>query len=199
MELDQFLDVRTDRYSYLLASTDRQAMVVDPRPDLVRYAAQLRERGLVLRYVVATTGDHASVGTARLFGANHGATVLAAPGPHCDLQEGHLRDGDTLQLGTLRVRVVARDGRAALVVHDAGDPTVPMAILGGTAFRQGVAVPAGGPSADHPLATLLGFPDWVPVYPGTNGIGAWPGGRRPSTTLGFERRFNPIWRHGKAS
>jgi glyoxylase-like metal-dependent hydrolase (beta-lactamase superfamily II) len=202
----QFLDERCGCASYLLASRAAgEAAVVDPGHDTAAYEAVLAERGYRLRYVVDTHvhADHLS-------GARRLAAAHAADGAELCLHERAdvaypfraLRDGDALALGALRLDVLHtpahRPELVSLVVTNlARSPEPSMALTADSLLVGDVGRPdfGGGDAAQQyaSVRRLLALPDRVAVFPGHF---EGPCGRamcgRPSTTVGFERRFNPL-------
>ena len=112
MYFDQILHDHGARASYLIASRQSgEAAVVDPGPNLVPYGALLRERALILRYVIDTRVHADHLTGARRLAANHGA-VLCLPAATPVAYPFHpLADGDMLELGPLRLRVLQAHGR----------------------------------------------------------------------------------------
>ncbi len=205
MYFKQFLDERVGCASYLIASRQtHEAAIVDPSIETEQYAALLRERGFTLRYLIDTHvhADHVS-----------GARKLAASMPgdvEICLHESArvtypfrgLRDGDELALGQLRLRVLHTPGHrpeliSLLIVNPERSPEPSMMLTGDSLLVGDVGRPdfGGGDAADQyaSVTRLLALPDWVAVFPGHF---EGPCGKgmcgRPSTTVGFERRFNPI-------
>jgi rhodanese-related sulfurtransferase len=113
-----------------------------------------------------------------------------------------LRDGEELALGQLRLRVLHTPGHRpeliSLVIVNPPRSTEPSMVLTGDSMLVGdVGRPdfgGGDPEAQfQSMARLLELPDWVSVFPGHF---EGPCGKgmcgRPSTTIGFERRFNSM-------
>jgi hydroxyacylglutathione hydrolase len=201
----QLLDEHSGCASYVIASRESQAAaVVDPAADPAPYLDLLAERDFSLRYVIDTHvhADHVS-GARRL--------VAAAGGELC-LHEAadvayptrRLRDGEELPLGQLRLRVLHTPGHrpeliSLLVVNPPRSPEPSMVLTGDSLLVGDVGRPdfGGGAARDQyeSLTRLLRLPDWVAVFPGHF---EGPCGKgmcgRPSTTIGFERLYNPLVR-----
>src|SRR5206468_3256730 len=101
--------------SYLVGcEEDRVAAIVDPILDRAeRYAATAASRGLAIQYLIDTHthADHFSA--TRHIARELGAPVVmhrASPAPFVDLA---VQDGDSLTLGTLRIRVLHTPGHTA--------------------------------------------------------------------------------------
>ena len=209
MYFKQVLDERCGCASYLVASRESQeAAVVDPALDTGQYDALLRERGFRLRYVVDTHvhADHVS-GARRLAGA-HGAELCLHESARVAYPFRPLRDGEELPLGQLRLRVLHTPGHrpeliSLLVVNPARSPEPSMVLTGDSLLVGDVGRPdfGGGDAAVQydSLGRLLRLPDWVAVFPGhfEGPCGQGMCGR-PSTTIGFERLYNPLARLERA-
>jgi rhodanese-related sulfurtransferase len=115
-----------------------------------------------------------------------------------------IHDGEEIQLGTLILRAIHTPGHrpelmSLLVVNPSRSPEPSMVLTGDSLLVGDVGRPdfGGGNAADQyeSLSRLLRLPDWVAVFPGHF---EGPCGKgmcgRPSTTIGFERLFNPLAR-----
>src|SRR5205814_624969 len=115
-----------------------------------------------------------------------------------------LHDGEELPLGQLHLKIVHTPGHrpeliSILVVNPPRSPEPSMVLTGDSLLVGDVGRPdfGGGDAARQydSLTRLLRLPDWVAVFPGHF---EGPCGKgmcgRPSTTIGFERLFNPLAR-----
>src|SRR5262249_12483674 len=115
-----------------------------------------------------------------------------------------LGDGDELELGPLRLRVLHTPGHrpeliSLLIVNPPRSPEPSMVLTADSLLVGDVGRPdfGGGDAAAQfdSLRRLLRLPDWVAVSPGHF---EGPCGKgmcgRPSTTIGFERLYNPLAR-----
>ena len=203
MYFKQFLDEQYGCASYLVASRQsHEAAIVDPSLDVEHYEALLRERGFQVRYVIETHvhADHLS--GARQLAAKHGASVCLYESAQVAYPYRPLRDGEELALGPLRLRVWHTPGHrpelvSILIINPPRSPEPSMVLTGDSLLVGDVGRPdfGGGDSATQfeSLTRLLRLPDWVAVFPGHF---EGPCGRgmcgRPSTTIGFERLYNPL-------
>src|SRR6266542_1763686 len=203
MYFKHILDERCGCASYLLASRQsHEAAVVDPSIVTEQYDALLQERGFRLRYVIDTHvhADHVSGG--RDLVARHGAELCLHQSAGVTYPFRPLRDGEEIALGQLRLRIVHTPGHrpeliSILVVNPPRSPEASMVLTGDSLLVGDVGRPAlGGGDAEaqfRSMTRLLELPDWVSVFPGHF---EGPCGKgmcgRPSTTIGFERRFNPV-------
>jgi glyoxylase-like metal-dependent hydrolase (beta-lactamase superfamily II)/rhodanese-related sulfurtransferase len=204
MYFKQILNERCGCASYVIASrTTHEAAVIDPAIETEPYETLFHERNFRLRYVIDTHihADHVS-----------GARRLLASGVELCLHEAarvsyHFRplhDGQELELGQLRLRVLHTPGHrpeliSILVVNPLRSPEPSMVLTGDSLLVGDVGRPdfGGGDAAAQfdSVSRLLRLPDWVAVFPGHF---EGPCGKgmcgRPSTTVGFERLYNPLTR-----
>ena len=195
--------------SYLIGCEGQGvAAVVDPDRDVQKYLEAAQARGLTITHIIETHlhADHVS-GNADLAEQTGAAIYLhAASGARFAHQP--LRDGDVIALGNVRLTVRHTPGHTpesiSLAVADttrAADPW--MVLTGDTLFVGDVGRPdLVGAAAARGLAgelftslfdNLLTLDDGVMVYPG-HGAGSLCGraiGSVRSSTIGYERRFNP--------
>jgi glyoxylase-like metal-dependent hydrolase (beta-lactamase superfamily II)/rhodanese-related sulfurtransferase len=205
MYFKQILNERCGCASYLIASRESQeAAIVDPAIETEQYEALLRERGFRLRYVIDTHVHADHISGARRLAAAHGATLCLHASARVSYPFRPLDDGEELALGQVRLRVLHTPGHrpeliSLLVVNPPRSPEPSMVLTGDSLLVGDVGRPDfGGGDADAQygsLNRLLRLPDWVAVFPGHF---EGPCGKgmcgRPSTTIGFERLFNPLAR-----
>jgi glyoxylase-like metal-dependent hydrolase (beta-lactamase superfamily II)/rhodanese-related sulfurtransferase len=205
MYFKQFLNERCGCASYLVASRRTHgAAIIDPAIETGPYDELLRERGFRLQYVIDTHihADHVS-GARRLVAAHGGELCL-----HESAQVAYpfrpLGDHQELELGQLRLRVLHTPGHrpeliSILIVNPLRSPEPSMVLTGDSLLVGDVGRPdfgGGNVAAQYDsLTNLLRLPDWVAVFPGHF---EGPCGKgmcgRPSTTIGFERLYNPLAR-----
>jgi hydroxyacylglutathione hydrolase len=205
----QFVDEDLGCASYLVGDEDTgEAVVVDPSFAVEQCLAQAERRGVRLVSVLETHthADHVS-GHGRL-ALEHGIPVRI----HGDAKPAYpfepLADGETIDLGSTRVTVVHTAGHrpehCAFAVADRARSDEPWLVLTGDSLfvgdtaRPDLAVEAreGAIGLFSSLQRLLELPDGVEVFPG-HVAGSLCGAAmssRGSTTVGFERRFNPMLR-----
>jgi hydroxyacylglutathione hydrolase len=203
MYFKQILNERCGCASYLIGSRkSREAAVVDPSTELGEYESLLKERDFRLRYVIDTHvhADHLS--GARELAARHGATLCLHESAKVTYPFRGLADGEQLELGQLRLKVIHTPGHrpeliSILVINPPRSPEPSMVLTGDSMLVGDVGRPdfgGGDPEAQfRSISRLLDLPDYVSVFPGHF---EGPCGKgmcgRPSTTIGFERRFSPM-------
>jgi hydroxyacylglutathione hydrolase len=204
MYFKQFLHDDLGCSSYFVASRhSRDAVVVDPAYDIERYTQLAEERGYQIRLVIDTHlhADHLS-GNRRLAAAT-GAELALHELADVLFPFRPLRDGEEIHLGTLLMRIVHTPGHrpesiSIELVNPPRSPEPSMVLSGDTLFVGDVGRPdfggvEGARQQHQSVQRLLDLHDYVEVFPahfeGFCGKGMCG---RPSTTIGFERRFNPV-------
>jgi glyoxylase-like metal-dependent hydrolase (beta-lactamase superfamily II)/rhodanese-related sulfurtransferase len=186
------------------------AAVVDPQRDIDQYLEDAERRGLRIEHVFLTH-FHADFVAGHLeLQARTGARIHlgAAADAEYDFEPAH--DGDRLQLGAVRLEILATPGHTpegiSIVVYDtAQDAERPQAVLtGDTLFIGDVGRPdlmasvgakaedLAGQLYDSLHGKLLRLPDATRVYP-AHGAGSMCGknlSKERSSTLGEQRRYN---------
>jgi glyoxylase-like metal-dependent hydrolase (beta-lactamase superfamily II)/rhodanese-related sulfurtransferase len=192
--------------SYVVADGG-QAAVIDPKWEIEDYLALAEEEGFEITHVLETHNhaDHVS-GRGRLVQAT-GATVYAPKEAGVAYEHVPLADGDAVEVGSVRIVAMATPGHrpehTAYLVEDPSRGEKPWLLLSGDSLfvgdvaRPDLAVEAeeGAHGLYETMRRLLELDDYVEVWPGHVG-GSLCGGARmsekPSSTIGFERRFNTL-------
>ncbi len=195
--------------SYLLGCAGKgRAVAVDVHADEVDHWLQVAEaRGVRITHVVDTHvhADHLSGGDALANRA--GAEYVLYEKTACSKPHAGVADGDLLDVGNVKVRVLHTPGHTldsiSLLVSDASRVEEPWFVLTGhTLFVGSVGRPdLRGRAAemaallhDSIHRKLMSLPDYVEIHPGARAgsvCGAGLSGK-PVSTIGFERRFNPM-------
>ncbi|HZQ42373.1 MAG TPA: MBL fold metallo-hydrolase [Acidobacteriaceae bacterium] len=215
MTIDRFEIPGLAQYSYVVSSEGR-CIVIDPIRDTDRYVQFLEERGLTLSAVVETHihADFAS-GAKALAEATGAELALSAhdDGEHYQYLMPHrsLQHGERIEIGSVRLEALHTPGHTpehlSFVLYDTTrSETEPLALFSGDfLFVGSVGRPdLLGEDAKLGLAHELfhslhrrmdALPDSVQVYPG-HGAGSLCGAgmsERAESTLGYERRTNPLF------
>jgi hydroxyacylglutathione hydrolase len=194
-------------YSYLIGDGG-EAIAIDPRRDADAYAAALAESGCRLKHVLEThRNEDYLVGSLELE-ALTGAEVWHADAELAYSYGRPVGDGQEWSIGSLRVRALHTPGHTpghmCYLLHD-GEGAPWVLFSGDTLFAGG----AGRTDLlgedrvremterlyDSLFGRLLALDDGVVLCP-AHGAGSACGGSsiadRPWTTMGFERRHNPV-------
>jgi glyoxylase-like metal-dependent hydrolase (beta-lactamase superfamily II)/rhodanese-related sulfurtransferase len=210
MYFKQFLHDETGCASYFVASrASREAAVIDPQHLIQPYLDLAVERDYRIAMVIDTHlhADHISGN--RALAAASGATLFLHEDAAVDFPFRALHDGEELHLGQIVMRVVHTPGHrpestSLVLTNPSRSPEPSLVLSGDTLFVGDVGRPDFG-GADGAVAQyasvqrLLQLEDYVEVFPahfeGACGKGMCG---RPSTTIGFERRFNPVLQLSRA-
>ena len=207
MIFTQFVDDDLGCASYLVGDEDAGlAVVVDPPLAIEPLLAEAERRHVRITGVLETHthADHVS-GHGRL------ALELGVPvwiHPLADVAYAHqpFEDGGVVDAGCIRLRCIHTPGHrpehCCFAVIDRTRADEPWLLLTGDSLFVGdaarpdlaVAGLVGAEGLFHSLRRLLELPDGVEVFPG-HVAGSLCGkamSSKASTTIGFERRFNPM-------
>lgn len=203
----QFVDEDLGCASYLVGDEETgEAVVVDPSFAVEPYfgEAELRRVRIVGVLETHTHADHVS-GHGRL-ALDHGIPVHVHPAAEPEYAFEPLEDGAAVDCGCTRITVIHTPGHrpehCAFAVADRNRSDEPWLVLTGDSLfvgdagRPDLAVEAreGAEGLFRSLHRLLELGDGVEVYPG-HVAGSLCGAAmssKGSTTIGFERRFNPM-------
>ena len=193
--------------SYIVGCKEAgEAVVVDPHLAIESILDEAERLGvrLVRTLETHTHADHVS-GHGRL-ALEHGIPVSIHPAAEVAYPHDPLEDGAEIMVGTVTLRCVHTPGHrpehCCFAVVDTTRADEPWLVLTGDSLfvgdtaRPDLAVGAteGAEGLFHSLRRLLELADGVEVFPG-HVAGSLCGkamSSRGSTTIGFERRFNPM-------
>ena len=206
MIFTQFVDDALGCASYLVGDPQTEvAVVVDPAFAIEQYLeeADRRDVRIVRTIETHTHADHLS-GHGRL-ALEQGVPISVHPAANAEYAHDPMVDGDEIALGDIVLRCIHTPGHrpehCCLAVIDLTRGPEPWVVLTGDslfvgdAARPDLAVEAreGAEGLFHSLQRLAELGDGVEVYPG-HVAGSLCGkamSSKASTTIGFERRFNP--------
>jgi glyoxylase-like metal-dependent hydrolase (beta-lactamase superfamily II) len=207
----QILHPATGCASYLLGCLSKRALaVVDAHAEHVpEYLALAEAAGAPIVALVETHVQADHVSGAPALAETTGAPIYLHESAAVDFPHRELHHGDQIELGNDYLRVLHTPGHSpdsiCLLVGDRVRAETPWFILtGDTLFvgdagRPDLTEPEGDPRAaasqlyDSLFGTLLSLPDDLEIYPAHfagSSCGRVMSGK-PSSTIGFERRFNP--------
>ena len=210
MIFTQFVDDALGCASYLVGDPGTgQAVLVDPAFAIEQYLEEAERRDVRIVRVVETHthADHLS-GHGR-FALEHDVPVSIHAAAAAEYPHDPLEDGEEIVLGDIVLRCIHTPGHrpehCCLTVSDLTRGEEPWIVLTGDslfvgdAARPDLAIEAreGAEGLFHSLRRLVELGDGVEVYPG-HVAGSLCGkamSSKASTTIGFERRFNPALAH----
>lgn len=207
MIFQQFLNEDAGCLSYLIGcGAAGEAVVVDPGRDRVDdYLRLARKKGLRITQIIETHTHADHISGNRDLAAAARAPILLHHATEAVFDHLAVRDGDEIPVGTVRLKILHTPGHTpdsiSLLVTDHSRGNDPWFILtGDTLFVGDVGRPdLGGARAAEEIyeslrRVLLPLDDSVEVYP-AHGSGSMCGramSAKSGSTIGFERRFNPV-------
>lgn len=221
MLIKYFYDKRLAQASYMLGcSATGTALVIDPARDIRPYLEAAADNEMRIEYVTETHIHADFVSGTRELAHATGATMLlsAEGGPdwlyqYPDKQIQFVHEGDIVQLGNIRIQILHTPGHTPesvsfmitdymadepigvftgdfLFVGDVGRPDLLEEAAGIMGTRE-----IGARQQFANVQRFKTMPDYLQIWPG-HGAGSACGkalGAIPSTTLGYEKRFNPAF------
>lgn len=198
--------------SYVIGCPQAKVMaVVDPKRDIQDYLSIAREEGMRITHVFNTHvhADHIS-GDQELRSAT-GADIYIHESAPVKYQHKAVKEGDTFELGAAGIKVLHTPGHtpnsiSLLVTDKARSEDPQMLLTGDLLFVGDIGRPdlPGAEILDEQVENLYksiyvklaGYPDHLEVFP-AHGQGSLCGrgmSAKKSSTLGYERRANPMLR-----
>lgn len=210
MFLQQFYVQSLGHFSYLIGSEDAGVCaVVDPKRDVDDYLALAQAQSLHVTHVFETHVHNDYLSGARELAALTGAEICSGSRGGLEFPHRDLLDGDEIWFGPLRIQAIATPGHTpehfCYTVTDTSRADEPCLVLSGgdlltgSVGRTDLLGPELTPRLTAQLyqslhSRILTLPDYVQVLP-THGAGSSCGASIAmwrSTTIGFERRHNPV-------
>lgn len=227
MLLRYFYDEKLAQASYLVGCVATgEALVVDPARNVIPYLREAEKEGLRITHVTETHIHADFVSGSRELAAATGATIylsdmgdanwkyVYADDPNVIL----VRDGDSWKVGNIKVEVLHTPGHTpehiAFMITDTAGADKPMGVFTGDFLfvgdvgRPDLLEEAAGYKGTKEVGARQQFqtverfkalPDYLQIWPG-HGAGSACGkalGAIPSTTLGYEKLFNPAFQFGQ--
>ena len=200
-----FVDDGLGNTSYLVDLGDGRSLVVDPTRHPRKYLEEAERRRLSIAYA-AETHLHADFVSGSRELAAIGAALLVPRRGHHEFPVHGIEEGEAVDLGGLTLQAVATPGHTpehlAYLLLDGAEPVA--LFSGGSLLVDAVArTDLVAPDQTEALARslwrslqdrILTLPDDLPVFP-THGAGSFcsaPAGGERTTTIGRERRANPL-------
>lgn len=223
MILRYFYDRALAQASYLIGcSRTGEALIIDPMRNIQPYLETAASEGLRITQVTETHIHADFISGVRELASATGARIFLSAMGTPDWQYAYagapgvtlVRDGDTWMTGNIRVEVLHTPGHTpehiSFMITDTAGADRPMGIFTGDFLFVG---DVGRPDLLEEVAGYIGtkvtgarqqfasvqrikaLPDYLQIWPG-HGAGSACGkalGAVPSTTLGYEKLFNPAF------
>jgi len=196
-------------FAYLVGDEESgEALIIDPAADTEEIVAAAEKNGVRIKYIVNTHGhvDHTggngdmkrATGAEILIHEDDAEMLVSTPAAMLRMfgakasppADRTLRDGEVIELGRLRFRVLHTPGHSpgSMVLHADG-----YAFTGDTLFVEAVGrtdLPGGSweVMSDSLQRKICTLPDETVVLPGHNY------GSMATSTIGHEKKFNPFLR-----
>ncbi len=223
MLLRYFYDEKLAQASYLVGCVATgEAMVVDPARNILPYLRVAEKEGLRITHVTETHIHADFVSGSRELAAVTGATMYLSDMGDANWKYAFadepnvilVRAGDSWMVGNIKVEVLHTPGHTpehiSFMITDTAGADKPMGVFTGDFLFVGdVGRPdlleeaagykgtkeAGARRQFHTVQRFKALPDYLQIWPG-HGAGSACGkalGAIPSTTLGYEKLFNPAF------
>jgi len=205
MILQQFFVPGIAHSSYLMGRGDVCA-IIDPERHIQVYLEAARAQGMRITHILETHLHADFVSGHMDLAAATGAPIYIAESAECAFEHVAVNEGDTIELNGLEIDVLDTPGHTpehvSYVVRDTARGSDPVAVFtGDTLFVGDVGRPDLFPGQAESLASalfdslakLMQLPDFCEVYP-AHGAGSLCGramGDKRTSTIGYERRYNP--------
>lgn len=225
MILKYFYDEKLAQASYMVGcAATGEALVIDPMRDIRQYLQTAEENDLKITHVTETHIHADYVSGSRELANATGAQLYLSDEGDADWKYAYaqndnailVNDGDMWIVGNVKVEVLHTPGHTlehiAFMITDTAGANKPMGIFTGDFIFAGDvgrpdlleeaagAVGTKEPGARQQFQSVQRFkamPDYLQIWPG-HGAGSACGkalGAIPSTTLGYEKLFNPAFQY----
>lgn len=223
MLLRYFYDEKLAQASYLVGCVATgEALVVDPMRNVTPYLRAAEKEGLRITHVTETHIHADFVSGSRELAAATGATIYLSDMGDANWKYAYadepnvilVREGDSWKVGNIKVDVLHTPGHTpehiSFMITDTAGADKPMGVFTGDFLFVGdVGRPdlleeaagykgtkeIGARQQFQTVARFKSLPDYLQIWPG-HGAGSACGkalGAIPSTTLGYEKLFNPAF------
>jgi hydroxyacylglutathione hydrolase len=222
MYVERIYDEDLSQAAWLIGcQATREALIIDPERDVCRYIKAASDAGLTITAVTEThihadflsgTSELAHTTDAMCYLSGHGGDDWSYKWPDkSNKKVTYLHDGDTFQVGNIRVAVVHTPGHTpehiCFLIHDSNTEEPIGFVSGDFVFvgdlgRPDLLETAAGIEGAMQASTLqlhatcldfLGMDDYVQIWP-AHGAGSACGkalGAVPQSTVGYEKRTSP--------
>jgi hydroxyacylglutathione hydrolase len=185
------------------------AAVVDPRRDVDLYLEEARHHDLRISHILETHLHNDYVSGGRELAALTGAVHVIGAGAGLQYEHRPARHGDRIEVGSLAFSVIDTPGHTpehvAYAAADTSRAEEPVLLFTGGSLLVGAVGRTDLLGQEHAIPyarqmfaslheRILAHPDFVTIYP-THGAGSLCStgiSSTPWSTIGFERRHNPM-------
>jgi hydroxyacylglutathione hydrolase len=220
MFLKRFYEPTLAQASYMIGCAEtHEAIVIDPNRDVDQYIKAAADERARITHITETHIHADFVSGARELAARTGATLYLSAEGGADWQYAFaaadgavlIKNGSRLKVGNILIDAVHTPGHTpehlSFVVTDTAGATEPIGVATGDfvfvgdvgrpdllekAAQMKGTMEAGAKTLFHSLTDFSRRPDWLQIWPG-HGAGSACGkgiSAIPTSTLGYERRFN---------
>lgn len=206
MIFEQFRHERGGCLSYLIGcSSLHVCAVIDPQHEIEPYLKYAADHRMTITHIIETHAQADHLSGAKRLAAETGAPVYFHESLAAGFPVKGVKDGEEIAVGNVHLKVLHTPGHTpdsiTILVSDTTRSKEPwLAFTGDTLFVGDTGRPDLDGSAellyDSIFGKLLVLDDAVEIYP-THFAGSSCGkalSPKPSSTIGFERRFNPVLR-----
>ena len=203
MIFQQFRHEEGGCLSYIIGCTEREVCaVIDPQLSIGQYVDYAEAHRMKITHIFETHAQADHLSGARMLSEKTGATVYYHEAAQASFPAHKVKDGDQMMVGNIGVKILHTPGHTAdsisILISDTTRSSEPwLALTGDTLFVGDTGRPDLDGSAeslyDSIFGKLLKLADTVEIYP-THFAGSTCGkamSPKPSSTIGFERKFNP--------
>jgi glyoxylase-like metal-dependent hydrolase (beta-lactamase superfamily II)/rhodanese-related sulfurtransferase len=193
--------------SYIMAG-DTTCAVVDPSRDVTIYVEEARKLGLKITHILETHLHADFVSGHMELAERTGAKIVMPTAAKAEFDHEGVKEGDVFFIEDMKISVLETPGHTpehvSFVVTDTATGDEPISVfVGDTLFVGDAGRPDLFPNRADELARklydslfnkLLKLPDFCEVYP-AHGAGSLCGksmGAKYTSTIGYERKFNPV-------
>ncbi len=178
-------------FAYIIGDEKtKSAAIVDPAWEVDKLLKLCEESGLKVSHVINTHSHHDHVEGNEAVVKRTGAIVVAHEKSPVRKDIG-VKDGDMVEIGSLKVRVIHTPGHCpdhvCLLID--GKLLTGDTLFVGECGRTDLAGGNSGELYDSLMKKILTLEDSIEVYPGHDY------GGKPSSTIGFERKNNYTLKH----
>jgi len=189
--------------SYLIGCTKKEvAAVFDAQYNIEPYVQYAKEKNLHITHIFETHAQADHISGAKKLADVSGGTLYFHSSALANFSSQRVNENDTLRVGNIELKILHTPGHTkdsiSILVTDTTRSNEPWFVLSGdTLFVGDTGRPDLDGSAEDLYESifnkLLKLPDTVEIYPAhyAGSVCGKAMSPKPSSTIGFERKFNP--------